>query len=218
MLILNEAKWTYVTTMADNNELSQAEQTIFLSKAKENNICVQYSFTMSENTSEFLQDKVKTPGIIVFTSSFRSIQQTLNNLPPKHHVIIVTHDISQMSLNLTNKILLLRDSFPQNNVSKYFLDLLSNNGNLSENYRDYFVSRHNCSWNDSSNDLSCATPSSVMDYFSARSSEFDINFVLHAMNMLIKHSENSSSTNDIDDSSMVAMTSLQNGKVLQVST
>ena len=216
MLILNEAKWTYVTTMAENDELSQMEHTIFLRKANENDICVQYSFSQSENTSEFLQDKVKTPGIIVFTSSLTNIGEKLETLPPKHGVLIISHDRSELTLNMTNKILVLNDGFPQNNFSNYILDQLSNNEKISVSLRNYFVSRHNCSWNATADELSCATPSAVVDHFSTRSSEFDINTALHAIDVLIVASENGSSRNELLDDSLVSLTSLQNWNIHKV--
>ena len=213
MFILNQTKWIYVTTMAENHELPQAEHAIFLTKAKGNDVCVQYSMSESDNSSEIPLAYIRTPGIIVFTSSLVDFGQKLKKLPPKHGVIIITHDRTELSLNLTNKVLILSDGFAQSNFSNYLIKQLSNSANISENLKDYFVFRHDCSWNASSDELSCARPSVLTDYLLTRSSEYDINAALHAMDIIAK---NRSFENGLPDNHQVSLSSFENGRLLKV--
>lgn len=215
MFVLNQVQWTYITTITDDSDLLVKEHAVFLSLVKENSLCVQYS--MGKNMSEISLADIKTPGIVVFISDLTEARQLLKDLPPKYGLIIVTHDRKEMELNLTNKVLILRDGFSQiYHFSTFMVEKLSDLSNNSNVMRDYFLSRHNCSWNASSEDFTCANNSDLHDYFTVRSSEFDINTALYALDILSNGAQNASSNDNITDRGHVELSSFQNGGIIKV--
>lgn len=171
---------------------------------------------------------VKTPGVVVFTSDLSNVVRLLKDLPTKYGVVIVTHGRIEVSFNITNKVLILSYGYnPVINISDIVKQVLDRVRNISRSeidmqgtsvFRNYFVSRHNCSWDSSGSffSLTCENISAIESYFMTSPFKTDINTVVHELNMMDATIQNSSARND-DSTRNLSLAAYSNGIVHKVS-
>ncbi|WAR25762.1 GPC5C-like protein [Mya arenaria] len=168
--VLKSLNWDYVATAADDRPISQAEHSAFLKLADDLGICVRYSQTIANISTDNIGD-VTTPGIIVFLNKknlLDNLNIISNGLAADASVIIVTHDKETDSLKILQtfknikKAVILTDDWDKtmeedNNFADYvtlYLNETFTEGNSL--LATYFSQNFNCTLNETEEKIRCA--------------------------------------------------------------
>ena len=158
--------------MSDSNPQSVLEHETFTSMAKNVNICIQRSQLAADVSSDD-EFKLKTDGVVVFANDFNSIKSIIEKIPKTSPVVIATHDRRTRELTFVHEGIVLSDAFVYNEqFTDFMTSVLWTQTTLDELSIKYYLSNHNCSFNNQSTpkSMSCKNKDEIRAYFSSFSS------------------------------------------------
>ena len=184
----------YVTTVADDNPISQTEHQAFLDLSKNSNICIPSSHNITDRQSLFVED-VQTDGIVVFTDDISNVKYLKDSGNMSKPFVIVRHDRKTEHFQYLNTALVLSDAYDSDSVfSDYMINTFwkDSTGPL---VAVYYQEKFNCSLDQTNVVLTCPNVEDVRAHFLERTSSRDMRIFDGVLNLLSEVSETMSNDN-----------------------